>query len=423
MALSKSLNSNEIAKLVYGNTSAKKWTVESLKRDLNNKLQNTGYFIQTDNGLSDMNIYKIGNKFYTYLGGDVKGQSPMVAEITDKDTLNYLKSNPSVSQATAIGSLNSSGYKFNKAPTIVDQFTRSNGQTVTTYSDGNIVITNPTTNNTNTNNTNKNTETVSSGSGGGYNPYAGVIQQQNNTIKDLQAKLDEANRVYTGEELADHYGIRDTLFSRDYWNKLYTDYVNEMYDDLINQQNEYRNRFTRNNSTYDDYLEKEYVNSYNNASNARTTRGAVAANALSTGNVNDYNSSKNDTSMLQNIYGYEALRQAGLADVANKAEQAANNNRAVLMQLGAKHNTSDVTAATNRLNAAATIYNADKNYLSGLAAAANTKYGGLVNAASANANSQFQQYYDWYMQMYNNNKDLASTYLTNTLGVDSKAGV
>lgn len=424
MALARSLNNSEIAKLVYGsNWKSKRWTPASIKRDLNNTLKETNYIIKTSAGLPDMKVYKVGNNYYTYLGSNVAGQTPMVNLITDTDTLNYLKDNPTAAKGTIVGELGNDGYKFGytpTAPTIVNQFTSSDGKVTTTYSDGTVTVdTSNVKNNKSNSNTTTETKTSGSGSGSNYNPYIEELENklnsQNSAIEELQKKLDEANRVYTGEELAEHYGITDTLFSRDYWKNLYTDYVNEMYDDLIRQQDEYRNRFARNNATYDDYLEKEYMNSYNNASNARTTRGAIAANALSTGNVNDYNSSKNDISMLQNIYGYEALRQAGLADVANRAEQAANNNRAVLMQLGAKHNTSDVTAATNALNAASTIYSADKNYLTGLANAAKAKYGGLVNAASSNANSSYQQMYNYYMGLYNNDNATASSYLSGLL--------
>ena len=390
-------------------------------------LQDLGLYINFhDSGLGAYNnnaIYKVGDSYYLVASGDPNKKLNnahdvinLMAFYDNRDTRNfagyrYNLPNGIVKQITDPDLIAEIEAKGSTTRNVREELGKFNGKTI----DYNIQP-------EQTQETKQST-TTKSGGGGGYNPYAAVIQQQNKTIADMQKKLDEANRVYSGDELAEHYGIKDTLYSRDYWNKLYTDYVNEMYDNLINQQTEYRDRYTRNNSTYDDYLEKEYMDSYNNASNARATRGAIAANALSTGNVNDYNSSRNDINMLQNIYGLEALRQAGLADVANKAEQAAVNTRKTLMELGAKHNTSDVLDITNGLNAAATVYGADKNYLSGVANAARAKYGGLVNAAGSSANSNIQQYYDWYMQMFNNNKDLASTYLTNTLGVDSKVGV
>ena len=46
MALARSLNNSEIAKLVYGsNWKSKKWTPASIKRDLNNTLKETNYII------------------------------------------------------------------------------------------------------------------------------------------------------------------------------------------------------------------------------------------------------------------------------------------------------------------------------------------------------------------------------------------
>jgi hypothetical protein len=258
------------------------------------------------------------------------------------------------------------------------------------------------------------------GGGGGYASYSAPPDNSylTNRIKDLEAELAEYKRPKSGPELAEHYGIKDTSANRGYWAGIYTDDFNQYYDDLINKQDEYRSRYARNNAAYDDYLEREYINSYNNASNARTTRGAVAANALSTGNVNDYNSSKNDTSMMQNINALNAQRIADLAGVDYKAEQTYTNVMAKLMELGANNDASVVQDIVNSLGAASKINAEQKKYAANLATAANTAFNGLVNAkATANASTdELNALYNYYLGQTGGNKIQASNMMTNYWG-------
>ena len=257
-------------------------------------------------------------------------------------------------------------------------------------------------------------------SGGGYATYSAPpdYSYYKDRIKDLEAELAEVKRPKSGPELAEHYGIQDTLANQGYWAGIYANDFNQYYDDLTNKQNEYRSRYARNNGTYDDYLEKEYINSYNNASNARTTRGAVAANALSTGNVNDYNSSKNDNAMMQNVNALNAQRIADLAGVDYKAEQTYADVMAKLMELGANHDASVVQDIVNGLGAASKVNAEQKNYAANRAAAANTAYNGLVNAkATANASTdELNSLYNYYLGQTGGNKTQASNMMTNYWG-------
>ena len=270
---------------------------------------------------------------------------------------------------------------------------------------------------TQTANTPEPVRTNTGSGGGGYAVPSPNYSYYKKQIDDMRAEIEELKRPKSGPELAEHYGIQDTLANQGYWAGIYADDFNKYYDDLVNKQNEYRNRYTRNNSTYDDYLEKEYINSYNNASNARTTRGAVAANALSTGNVNDYNSSKNDNAMMQSVNALEAQRIADLAGVDYKAAQTYTDVMKELMSLGANHDASMVQDIVNQLGAASTKNAAEKSYAGALANAYSTKYNGLVNARNSNSSlNQLQNYFNYYNAMLGDEHQAANAVVNGVLG-------
>jgi hypothetical protein len=258
---------------------------------------------------------------------------------------------------------------------------------------------------------------TNTGGDGGYTVPSPDYSYYQKQIADMQAEINELKRPKSGPELAAHYGIQDTLANQGYWAGIYADDFNQYYDDLVNKQNEYRNRYARNNGTYDDYLEREYINSYNNASNARTTRGAIAANALSTGNVNDYNSSKNDNAMMQSVDALEAQRVADLAGVDYKAAQTYTDVMKELMTLGANHDASMVQDIVNQLGAASKVNAEQKKYASALASAYSTKYNGLVNARNSNSTlNQLQNYYNYYKTMLGDEHQAANAVVNGVLG-------
>lgn len=412
MAWNKQLNAKELKKLTGTSN-----TVDA-NNVLKRSLKDTGYTVSVDG--TKLKIYKSGDNYYTWINGTTGSyKTPAsVFQITDPltlATLNDTKSNiikGNIGIATVDPNTGNTTYSLDPHIKRLVTGTDKNGnvKVYETYYDPHLKGSD------NSNSTNVNNNNADSGSGAGYTVPSPDYSYYQKQINDLRAELEEYKRPKSGAELAEHYGIRDTLANQGYWEGIYTDDFNQYYDDLVNKQNEYRNRYTRNNSMYDDYLEREYINSYNNASNARTTRGAVAANALSTGNVNDYNSSKNDNAMMQNVNALEAQRVADLAGVDYKAAQTYTDVMKELMSLGANHDASMVQDIVNQLGAASTKNAAEKNYAGALASAAQTKYNGLVNSKSYNTTlNQLQNYYNYYLTKTGNEAQAANA-VVNTLG-------
>ncbi len=414
--------------------SAKNWgqEISQFNPDKYGGLKDLGLYIDYHSNNKDISawnnngIFKVGNTYYFVTSGDGKTQltknlvNALFKNYNNKDNTMYANDKGSYSRVPhgtifkitnpdLIQSIEANADENRKGRTKLGTVDKGYNNI---YIDGDLPIAQE---------QEVQQETKPNNGGGNYITYYNPptdYSYYRDQINNMRAEIEELKRPKSGPELAEHYGIRDNLANQGYWAGIYADDLNEYYDDLVNKQNEYRNRYTRNNSTYDDYLEKGYVNSYNNASNARTTRGAIAANALSTGNVNDYNSSKNDNSMMQSVGALEAQRIADLAGVDYKAAQTYADVMSKLMELGANHDASTVQDVVNQLGAASKINAEQKDYAASLAGAYNTAYSGLVNAkATANsATNDLNALYNYYLGQTGGNKAQASSMMTNYWG-------
>lgn len=411
--------------------SAKNWgqEISQFNPDKYGGLKDLGLYIDYHSNNKDLSawnnngIFKVGNTYYFVTSGDGKTQltknlvNALFKNYNNKDNTMYANDKGSYSRVPH-GTI----FKITN-PDLIQSIeanadeNRKGRTKLGTVDKGynNIILPDSIQNNSATQASQQPTN-VSSG-GGGYTAPAPDYNYYRDQINSMRAEIEELKRPKSGTELAEQYGIRDTLANQGYWAGIYADDLNEYYDDLVNKQNEYRSRYTRNNATYDDYLEKEYANSYNNASNARTTRGAIAANALSTGNVNDYNSSKNDNSMMQSANALEAQRIADLAGVDYKAAQTYTDVMKELMSLGANHDASMVQDIVNQLGAASIKNAAEKTYAGALANAYSTKYNGLVNARNSNSSlNQLQNYYNYYNSILGDEHQAANAVVNGVLG-------
>lgn len=246
--------------------------------------------------------------------------------------------------------------------------------------------------------------------------YSPPTYDMSGILDEIKALREDMNRVYSGAELAKQYNIEDTLANMEYYKQLYTDATNEYYNDMQVEANKDRTNFDRNNGRYDNTLRQAYADSYANASLTNANRDALAANALSTSTNYDYNTSQSDYGMLQNKNYIEQMRNAELANTDYKAETAYNDTMQYLMEMGANHNTSDVTNYINHLNSAANRYAAERNYAGAAASANATKYSGLANANATKANDQWSNLYNYYLKTSGNSKDAYSSIASN-LGI------
>lgn len=270
---------------------------------------------------------------------------------------------------------------------------------------------NSTNNNATTNNSTTNTTTGSNYTGGNYK-----TNTTNNAVMP----------VYEGaKKVAEKHGIDYDL------DKTIADYnqrTQDYYDMLVSEQEKTRTDFLRSNNAYADRVMEEYLDSYANAAATASGRGAKAAAALITDLNNQYTNNANDLGMLQSINALESERKAELANNPYLAEQYYNQLGTYLSQVSTARYGADVNQYVKQLDAYAQRYAADRKLAADAAEAASAKYAGLANQAlynaktkASNSTNDWDRLYNFYLNRYNGNEQLASRAVINNLGTKGGA--
>lgn len=227
-------------------------------------------------------------------------------------------------------------------------------------------------------------------------------------IEDMQKQIAELTKVYSAEELAERYGIDINEQTR---LNDYNKQTNQYYDDMIREQGELRDDTLRNNSYYDQRLLENYNDSFQNSVHTQTGEAAKAATALSMMNTNAYNTGYNDYQLLQSLNNLEEARKKELAENVFTAKKDVTDLKTYLSSLSATHNASDVQNYVNELNALGSRYASSRATAAAAANAAATQYAGLANASYNYSNSaagNMDSLYNYYLRLYNNEKQAAS---------------
>ena len=284
-----------------------------------------------------------------------------------------------------------------------------------------------------TNNKTQETEQVKENTGGGGTTsstspsdayYANLIKDLNDRIYEL-----EHPRVYSADEIAEHYGIQDQ-YNEQFWLDLLNKETNDYYNAAIDEQSKLRSQYTRNNNQYLNRIVNSYLDSYRNAAPTATGRGTLAANLLSTQIGGGLSNAENDYGMLQSINALGEARKQELANNPNSARQRYNTLGTYLSDISVTKHQDDVNQYIAGLKSLASDYAADRAYQAYLAQAAKDKYSGLASASISNAgtvannfnsnSSTFQNLWDYYYNTSNKNATAASnqvaTNINNSVG-------
>lgn len=266
-----------------------------------------------------------------------------------------------------------------------------------------------------------------SGSGGGGVPdyITNQLSSQQKTIDRLTNQIADLTRVRSADELA---AIHDIDVDYNSHLKRYNEATNKYYDSATAEQEKLRTDYLQDNSQFARNLVDSYIDSYRNLAPTPARGVAAAINTMRANQMANDIVSREDYKMLQAKNFLEEQRKAELANNPMLAKEYEENIRKYLSSLSANLNTSDVKAGVASLDNYARTYAAQRKIDAANAAAAATRYSGLAQAATTNANTAastygnaantFKRLQDYYFQTTPNAgwQGASTSVRNNTLG-------
>ena len=334
----------------------------TLRSTTNNTVKNRSNVTVTYNG-KEYPVYKVLGKYY-------RSDGKTLTEITDR------KATDKIFKDETEG--NNTHYNINLTP----NYKKETKKTTTTK--------------------------TGTGSGGGGVPdyITNQLSSQQKTIDALNKQIAELTRVRSADELA---AIHDIDIDYDSHLKRYNEATNKYYDSAAAEQEKLRTNYLQDNSQFARNLVDSYIDSYRNLAPTPARGVAAAINTMRANQMANDIVSREDYKMLQAKNYLEEQRKAELANNPRLAKEYEENIRKYLSSLSANLNTSDVKAGVASLDNYARTYAAQRKIDAANAAAAATRYSGLAQAATTNANTAastygnaantFKRLQDYYFQV------------------------